>query len=461
MIHKVHHSYATSPTLLNRFIGVYREWIEEGLGIGLADAVILKTTDLSFHNAALPRLVGYADRYAEVTPPMARLAERLLSVEFPPLHAPQIELTRKRAVGASLKKIGYKAEESCAYSMSLVDCPVLLRVRDLSVPIVALSVKYHPGPNSTNEDEQDLVVISRAGVADFISLLKTLTTTDRRPRLIGGHEDQIIGNCDWDQLVLDPSIVSLLKDDFESFFQREDWFRKMRLPYRRGYLLHGPPGNGKSTAIRAMLSSQGLTAYTIRLFRDKTDDDDLERLFGRAAGNAPAVVLLEDIDRGFPRTGQSKTKVSLQALLNCLDGVASGEGIITIATANEPTALDPAILRRPGRFDRVICFANPTPELRRRYFVNMHPPFAEVNLDAAVEESAGFSFAQLREAYIMAAQAGFVKEREIEIEDLLNSVWSLRSSVLFGAMKASAGFTPLPAAERGVSNARASRNSQD
>jgi SpoVK/Ycf46/Vps4 family AAA+-type ATPase len=41
---------------------------------------------------------------------------------------------------------------------------------------------------------------------------------------------------------------------------------------------------------------------------------------------------------------QSKTKISLQQLLNCLDGVASGEGIITIATANEPTALDPAIL---------------------------------------------------------------------------------------------------------------------
>jgi ATP-dependent 26S proteasome regulatory subunit len=131
--------------------------------------------------------------------------------------------------------------------------------------------------------------------------------------------------------------------------------------------------------------------------------------------------------------------VSLQQLLNCLVGVATGEGIITIATANEPTALDPAILRRPGRFDRVICFANPTPELRRQYFIKMHPAFTYVNLDEAVDESAGFSFAQLREAFIMAVQADFSGERAIDLAGLLNSIWSLRSSLLFGSMKASAG----------------------
>jgi SpoVK/Ycf46/Vps4 family AAA+-type ATPase len=152
------------------------------------------------------------------------------------------------------------------------------------------------------------------------------------------------------------------------------------------------------------------------------------------------VVLLEDIDRVFPRTGQSKSKISLQALLNCLDGVASGEGVITIATANEPTALDPAILRRPGRFDRVVCFPNPTPELRHQYFVNMHPPFAGVDLEEAVNESAGFSFAQLREVFIMAAQTDFSIDSEIKVDVLMNAIWSLRGSLLHGSMKESAGF---------------------
>jgi SpoVK/Ycf46/Vps4 family AAA+-type ATPase len=59
------------------------------------------------------------------------------------------------------------------------------------------------------------------------------------------------------------------------------------------------------------------------------------------------MVLLEDLDRAFPKTGETKSRISLQALLNCLDGVGTGEGIVVVATANEPTILDPAILRGP------------------------------------------------------------------------------------------------------------------
>ncbi len=264
---------------------------------------------------------------------------------------------------------------------------------------LALSVKYHSGPGS--ECEQDIVVLPRAGVGSFISFLKTLTAPDGKARLKIGYEDtQVIGKCSWDQLVLDPNIISLLKDDFEAFFQREEWFRQMRLPYRRGYLLHGPPGNGKTSAIKAALNSQ--TAHTLRLFDEHVDDNDLDRVFRRAAQDAPSVILLEDIDRAFPRSGASKTKVSLQQLLNCLDGVASGEGVITMATANEPTDLDAAILRRPGRFDRVILFPNPSSELRRQYLIQMHSSFAQADLGEVVEESAGFSFALLREAFVMA-----------------------------------------------------------
>ena len=53
--------------------------------------------------------------------------------------------------------------------------------------------------------------------------------------------------------------------------------------------------------------------------------------------------------------------------INCLDGVATGEEIVVIATANEPTALGPAILRRPGRFDRIVNFSNPSGALREVY----------------------------------------------------------------------------------------------
>ncbi len=147
-------------------------------------------------------------------------------------------------------------------------------------------------------------------------------------------------------LILDSSIVSLLKDDFDLFFERKAWFSKRRLPFRRGYLLHGPPGNGKTSVIRAMMTARCLPAYTVHLFKSDVEDDQFEQMFIQASRNAPSLVLVEDIDRAFPRAGHSSTKISLQQLLNCLDGVATGEGIITVATANEPTALDPAILDR-------------------------------------------------------------------------------------------------------------------
>lgn len=439
-IHELNHTYSTPTTQIQRAIGMHREWIEERLGVSLSETVILET-DISFYNAALPRL-GYHDPLAKVPTPVARVTAQLQTAEVPPSHIPCIELTRERARDTSVKRLVSDAADSCAYSMNLVECPVFLKLQDLATPLVAMAVKYHPGPYSSRAEEQNVVVIARSGMEGFIALLKTITRANGRARLKVGHEEQMVSECNWDQLVLDPTVVSMLKDDFESFFLREDWFRKMRLPYRRGYLLHGPPGNGKSSAIRAMLTSRGLTAYTIRFFEEHSDDEDLEHLFARAAREAPAVVLLEDIDRCFPRTGQSKTKISLQALLNCLDGVSNLDGTIAIATANEPTALDPAILRRPGRFDRVISFANPTPELRRQYFVNMHPLFGEMDLDEAVEESAGFSFAQLREAFIMAAQVDFGIDREIKLSDLLNAIWSLQASLQFGNLKATAGFAP-------------------
>jgi hypothetical protein len=199
--------------------------------------------------------------------------------------------------------------ESATYSLTWVDGPLAIHISDTAVPVIALSVRYHEGPYSSSESAQEIVVIPRSAVDGLISLLKTIRATDGKPRLKVGWDDAtVVSRCDWDRLVLDPTIVSLLKDDFESFFEREAWFRKMRLPFRRGYLLHGPPGNGKSTATRAMLTSRGLTAYTIRFFDDKVDDEALERLFERAAQEAPAIVLLEDIAAASPARGQARRR---------------------------------------------------------------------------------------------------------------------------------------------------------
>ena len=190
-----------------------------------------------------------------------------------------------------------------------------------------------------------------------------------------------------------------------------------------------------------MLSSRGLTAYTLRLFHPHTDDADLDDLFDLALKNRPAIVLLEDLDRAFPKSGESKTNISLQQLLNTLDGIASGQGIIVVATANEPSLLDPAILRRPGRFDRVVSFPNPNRQLRKSFFLGRRVEMTVSQADNIARASHGFSFAQLREAYIVAGQKAFERKGTILENDLLLGIAALRNSSTAGSRAShAAGF---------------------
>lgn len=101
---------------------------------------------------------------------------------------------------------------------------------------------------------------------------------------------------------------------------------------------------------------------------------------------------------------------------------------MTIATANEPTALDPAILRRPGRFDRVVHFPTPDRDLRLRYLTFMNSRFATEDLNPVIDESEGLSFAQLREAYIMTGQLAFDEKGDISVHHLLDAVLALRQT---------------------------------
>jgi ATP-dependent 26S proteasome regulatory subunit len=93
-----------------------------------------------------------------------------------------------------------------------------------------------------------------------------------------------------------------------------------------------------------------------------------------------------------------------------------------IATANDPTCLDPAILKRPGRFDRVVQFRNPEPDLRREYYRRFSPILAGDEFEIVIGKTEGFSFAQLRETYILGAQSAYEYGREIEVEDVIEAI---------------------------------------
>jgi ATP-dependent 26S proteasome regulatory subunit len=135
-------------------------------------------------------------------------------------------------------------------------------------------------------------------------------------------------------------------------------------------------------------------------------------------------VIIEDLDRAFPTEGKRtrERNVSFQTLLNCLDGVASQDGVLVVATGNDPTCLDPAILKRPGRFDRVVHFRNPDAHLRREYYQRLSPVLTGEQFEIVINKTEGFSFAQLRETYILGAQSAFEHGREIGVADVIEAI---------------------------------------
>jgi DNA polymerase III delta prime subunit len=423
--------FAVRPDLLRRAVAQHRSWIEQQLGVSLSEAVILET-DLDLTQIGIELILAIPPVQRPISSTATRLRPSVLSAATPPEFLPLCEIikvTQPMNLFALLR-----AKSTIRKStISWADCPIALRIRrqEFEFAIVAINVSYHSGPGSDLESTSRLIVAQREYASEVMRLLEELDRRDNKPRLhiVGSSNNRIVG-CEWDDLVLDHKIRSLLKDDFESFFEREAWFRENKLPFRRGYLLHGPPGNGKSTAVRAMMTSRGLTAYTTRLFDSQVDDSDLDRLFELAVKNRPSMVLLEDLDRAFPKTGVTKSRVSLQQLLNNLDGVGTGEGVIVVATANEPTILDPAILHRPGRFDLVVHFPNPSIELRQQYLQQLNPGLPARQLKLSVEESEGLSFAQLREVHIIAGQRAFERKGEIGEADLLLAIHALRQSNL-------------------------------
>ena len=180
-----------------------------------------------------------------------------------------------------------------------------------------------------------------------------------------------------------------------------------------------------------MATQPTIRAFSLDFSNEWLHNDALTELFEAASHAAPSLVIFEDLDRLYGREseGENKTKITLQHLLNCLDGLGSKDGTIVVATANNPENLDSAILRRPGRFDRVVPFLAPSPKLRREYLTKVTGGrLHTAALDSAVALSDGFSFAQLRESYILAGQIALQRnDEEILGEDLLGGIKRVRT----------------------------------
>jgi chaperone BCS1 len=168
-------------------------------------------------------------------------------------------------------------------------------------------------------------------------------------------------------IVLADNLLDEILADLREFIGSSAWYAARGIPHRRGYLLHGPPGNGKTSLVAAVAAEFGLSVAVLSLNNKLLTDDGLRELVD--ALPAGSVLLIEDIDCAFGprREAAEETGVTLSGLLNALDGVSSREGRVLFLTTNYPERLDPAIVR-PGRVDRSFRLGNTTRDQARRLF---------------------------------------------------------------------------------------------
>ncbi|KAJ8598655.1 hypothetical protein CTAYLR_003054 [Chrysophaeum taylorii] len=158
-----------------------------------------------------------------------------------------------------------------------------------------------------------------------------------------------------DSVVLAAGLKERLLDDVSEWRASARWYATRGVPYRRGYLLHGPPGGGKTSLAVALAGHFDLDVALLSLSDDALTDDRL----AIALSHVPprSLVLLEDVDRAFVSGASALT---LGGLLNALDGAAATEGRLMVLTTNFADRLDPALVR-PGRVDLVelVDYADP------------------------------------------------------------------------------------------------------
>ena len=205
-----------------------------------------------------------------------------------------------------------------------------------------------------------------------------------------------------ESVILKPGEKNHLIQDVEKFKTSKKRYSDLGVPYHRGYLLHGPPGTGKTSLVSALAQRFGMSIYAINL------NEFSDRALIKAINEVPqnSVILFEDIDcmssgkarvapgewpsRKGLRNSEDKDEilgmlgVTLSGLLNVLDGFSAPENVLFVMTTNRFEILDRALLR-PGRIDYRLYMGTASEEQKMELYRRFFPSASELDAQEFVE----------------------------------------------------------------------------
>ncbi|EPS39941.1 hypothetical protein H072_6336 [Dactylellina haptotyla CBS 200.50] len=220
-----------------------------------------------------------------------------------------------------------------------------------------------------------------------------------------------IMKANWADIILPEDLKEDVLNDVLGFFAAEETYRGMRMPWKRGVVFYGPPGNGKTITLKAIMknlytptpSNPTLPVpclYVKTLAGWTPPEFSIRAIFEKAREQAPCFLIWEDLDSIINDANRS-------FFLNELDGLEDNNGILVIGTTNHLDRLDPGIIKRPSRFDRKYLFDNPDEDGRTAYVEYWRKKLADTPIDFTddlVKDLVGmmkdFSFAYMKEAFV-------------------------------------------------------------
>lgn len=188
-----------------------------------------------------------------------------------------------------------------------------------------------------------------------------------------GRFIQELRRYDWSDLFLPDEIVDTVRQNTQGFFERLPRYRSLSLPTRRGVLIGGRPGCGKTTLAKVLASQLRGVTFILAKPGGISSPGDIWLAFKMASETSPSLLLLEDLDMYGGRRGHGFGNMVLGELLDGLDWMEELDQIVVLATTNCLGAIDEALRERPSRFDVVLEIPDLSDEVRHRYlraFVN-------------------------------------------------------------------------------------------
>lgn len=208
-----------------------------------------------------------------------------------------------------------------------------------------------------------------------------------------------------------PDSISLkVIEEIENFWQREALYHKYGLAYKRGIILYGPPGGGKSCTVQLVCEDViKRNGIVIQFYRPDPFKAGMA-ILREIQPDVPIVVMMEDIDEILEQCNQS-------LILNILDGVDRVHKAVFLATTNYPEKLGARIINRPSRFDRRYKIPMPSPVARRMYLEHLVSLNGEDQIDVGqwVDDMNELSLAHLKDLFVSVAILGEDYETTVKI----------------------------------------------